>query len=232
MMEPSKPKLLIVDDEAQIRLLLKEFLSEEFDTETATNGVEAVSLARSWHPSVILMDIMMPQMDGIHAVEVLRDEETTRHIPILMLTAMNTSLDRIKAFNLGADDFISKPFEVEELMSRLKSKIRRAKELRNIPPEVVTLGNLNMDVRSREVKIADQLIDLSPAEYGILQLLLARQGEVVSRKEIMNEVWEDGKKSDRLIDAHVTSLRKKIASFSGEIQTVYGEGYRIKSISA
>ena len=230
MTQTSKPKLLIVDDEAQIRLLLKEFLSEEFETETATNGIEAVSLARSWHPHIILMDIMMPQMDGIHACEVLRGDETTRHIPVLMLTAMNTSQDRIKAFNLGADDFISKPFEVEELLSRLKSKLRRGKELRNIPPELVNIGNLILDVRSREVKISESLIDLSPAEYGILQLLLARQGEVVSRKEIMNEVWEDGKKSDRLIDAHVTSLRKKISPFTGEIQTVYGEGYRIKGV--
>ena len=228
IMEMTKPKVLVVDDEAQIRNVLNDVLGEDFEIKSAANGREGIDIAKSWHPQLILMDVMMPEMDGMTACEHLRKEETTRHIPVLMLTALNSSQDRVKAFNLGVDDFIPKPFEIDELLSRVKSKLRRTKELRNIPPETVTLGNLLLDVRSREVKINDGIIDLSPAEYGILQLLLARVGEVVSRKEIMNEVWEDEKKSDRLIDAHVTALRKKIAGFSGEIQTVYGEGYRVK----
>jgi DNA-binding response OmpR family regulator len=223
-----RQKVLIVDDEPEILSLLEELLSEEFETKVATNGKLAVEAAKLWHPHLIVMDIMMPEMDGMNAMQKLREDENTRHIPLLMLTALNTSQDRVKAFNLGADDFISKPFELDELIARVRSKLKRVRELRNTPPETVTVGNLNLESRSREVKVNEQILDLSPAEYGILTLLLARQGQVVSRKEIMQEVWEDEAKSDRLIDAHVTSLRKKIAGFSGEIHTVYGEGYRLK----
>ncbi|MBC7397254.1 MAG: response regulator transcription factor [Bdellovibrionales bacterium] len=223
-----KKKLLIVDDEPQIRVLLKEFLSEAFLIELASNGKEALSAAKSFKPDVILMDIMMPELDGVSAVQKLRLDENTRHIPVLMLTAANTSQERIRAFDFGADDFISKPFEVEELVSRINAKLNRVKELRQLPPDRIEVGNLVMDLRSREVTITKNLVDLAPVEFGILLLLLLRLGTVVSRKEIMKEVWQDGRKSDRLIDAHVTSLRKKIDLFDGDLQTVYGEGYRMK----
>lgn len=223
-----KPKLLIVDDEPQIRMLLGEFLGEQFEVGFAGNGKEALVNVKVFRPDVILMDIMMPEMDGFDTCRALRDSDETRHIPLLMLTAANTSQERIRAFNLGADDFISKPFEIEEILSRLKSKIKRSSELRNTPLDQTVIGNLLMDVRSREVKIDGSLAELSPVEYGILKLLIARVEQVVSRKDIMKEVWEDGRKSDRLIDAHVTSLRKKISKFDGDMQTVYGEGYRLK----
>jgi DNA-binding response OmpR family regulator len=224
-----KKKLLVVDDEPKIRMLLKEFLSEMFDVELASNGKEALVLAKSLKPNVILMDIMMPELDGISTVQKLRMDDHTRHIPVLMLTAANTSQERIRAFNFGADDFISKPFEVEELISRINSKLNRAKELRELPPDRIEVGNLIMDLRSREVTIDAKEVELAPVEFGILELLLVKLGTVVTRKEIMKEVWQDGRKSDRLIDAHVTSLRKKIDLFVGELQTVYGEGYRMKA---
>jgi DNA-binding response OmpR family regulator len=224
-----KKKLLIVDDEPQIRMLLKEFLSETFDVELAANGKEALLLARSSKPHVILMDIMMPELDGVSTVQKLRLDDYTRHIPVLMLTAANSSQERIRAFNFGADDFISKPFEVDELISRINAKLNRVKELRQLPPDRIEVGNLIMDLRSREVTIDEAGIELAPVEFGILELLLVKLGSVVSRKEIMKEVWQDGRKSDRLIDAHVTSLRKKISAFAGELQTVYGEGYRMKA---
>ena len=223
-----KKKLLVVDDEPQIRLLLKEFLSDYFLVEIASNGKEAVQIARDFIPDIILMDIMMPDLDGVSAVQKIRLDENTRHIPVIMLTAANTSQERIRAFSFGADDFISKPFEFDELLIRINAKLHRLKEIRSLPPERIEVGNLRMDLRSHEVLLDNQLVDLAPVEFGILQLLLVRMGEVVSRKEIMKEVWEDGRKSDRLIDAHVTSLRKKIDHFVGELQTVYGEGYRMK----
>jgi two-component system OmpR family response regulator len=224
-----KKKLLIVDDEPQIRMLLKEFLSETFDVETASNGKEAIAMARSGKPQAILMDIMMPELDGVSTVQKLRQDDNTRHIPVLMLTAANTSQERIRAFNVGADDFISKPFEVDELISRINAKLNRVKELRQLPPDRIEVSNLIMDLRSREVTIDGKLVELAPVEFGILKLLLIKLGLVVARKEIMKDVWEDGRKSDRLIDAHVTSLRKKIDLFLGELQTVYGEGYRMKA---
>jgi two-component system phosphate regulon response regulator PhoB len=168
----------------------------------------------------------------VSTVQKLRQDDHTRHIPVLMLTAANTSQERIRAFNFGADDFISKPFEVDELLSRINAKLNRVKELRELPPERIEVSNLVMDLRSREVTIDRKAIELAPVEFGILELLLVKLGAVVSRKEIMKEVWQDGRKSDRLIDAHVTSLRKKIDLFVGELQTVYGEGYRMKADAA
>lgn len=227
-----KKRLLIADDEPQIRHLLKEFLSEYFLIETASNGKEAIQVARDFKPDAILMDIMMPDLDGTAAVQKLRSDTNTRHIPVLMLTAANTSQERMRAFAYGADDFISKPFEFEEIVVRINAKLQRLKEIRILPPERIEIANLCMDLKSHEVMISGTILDLAPVEFGILELLLVRLGEVVSRKEIMKEVWEDGRKSDRLIDAHVTSLRKKIDLFQGELQTVYGEGYRMKVSSA
>ncbi len=223
-----KKRVLIVDDEPQIRLLLKEFLSDTFETEFASNGNEAVRVSAAIRPDVILMDVMMPDLDGISAVQKIRQNENTKHIPILMLTAANTSRQRIQAFELGADDYISKPFEIEELLARINSKLSRAKQLQDLPPEKIEVSNLVMDLRSQEVYIDGEILELGPVEYGILELFLIRQGTVVSRKEIMEKVWKDEKKSDRLIDAHLTSLRKKISNFHADLQTVYGEGYRLK----
>jgi DNA-binding response OmpR family regulator len=163
------PKLLVVDDEPQIRDLLKDYFVDCFVVESAQNGKEAVEKVNLWKPDIILMDFMMPVMDGLAASKAIRDQDFTRHIPILMLTAVNDTDDRVNAFNLGV-----------------------------------------------------------AVEYGILKLLMNCLEQVVSREKIMQHVWEDESKSNRLIDAHITSLRKKIKNFDGEFQTVYGSGYRLK----
>ncbi|MBS1957875.1 MAG: response regulator transcription factor [Bdellovibrionales bacterium] len=225
------PKLLVIDDEPQIRVLLKEFLTDHFQVTLGSTGREAVELAKKIRPDLILMDIMMPKLDGVAACDQLRQMPETKHIPVLMLTAANTSFERIRAFNSGADDFISKPFEIEELLTRLRSKLKRARELGKVSEMVLILGNLTLNVQSREVNVDGRAIDLSPSEFGILQLLMARAGTVVSRKDIMDVVWGDQNKNDRLIDAHVTSLRKKVSAFDGNFQTVYGAGYRISKKS-
>ncbi len=223
-----KRTILVVDDEPQIRLLLKEFLSEQFTVELASNGAEAVQASRSVRPDVILMDVMMPELDGISAVRKIRENPSTRSIPILMLTAANTSRQRIRAFDFGADDYISKPFEVEELIARIHSKLARAEDFRRPPSDRIEIANLVMDLRSQEVFLDGKLLDLGPVEYGILELFLRNLGAVVSRRAIMEAVWRDESKNDRLIDAHLTSLRKKISAFQAELKTVYGEGYRLK----
>lgn len=227
-----KSKLLIVDDEQSIRDLLKEYLSDTFAIEMAINGREAVEKTNSWKPDVILMDMMMPEMDGFTALSVLRNQELTRHIPVLMLTAANTSVERIKAFDLGVDDYLAKPFDLDELKVRLLSKLKRLNDFQNVVVDKLVIGNLSLDDRKREVIIAGSLVDLSPVEYGIVKLLMSSAEQVVSREKIMQTVWEDGKKNDRLIDAHMTALRKKLSSFDGDFQTVYGAGYRLKKVKA
>jgi DNA-binding response OmpR family regulator len=223
-----KQKLLVVDDEPLLREVLRDFLSEQFDVMECASGIDAVRLASEWSPDVILMDVMMPGMDGIAAVKKLRENEQTRSIPVLMLTAVNSTPNRIEAFDFGADDYITKPFDFDEVLSRIRSKISRIRDFQKKQGSRLELGNLVMDKRSREVFVSGNLVDLGPVEYGILELLLDSEGGVVTRKGIMDSVWKDESKSDRLIDAHLTSLRKKVSGFAGEIQTVYGEGYRIK----
>lgn len=226
------PKLLIVDDEQNIRDLLKEFLSDSFTIELASNGREAVEKTNSFKPDIILMDLMMPEMDGATALGMLRHQDFTRHIPVLMLTAANTSVERIRAFDLGVDDYLAKPFDLEELKVRLLSKLRRANDLQNVMTDTMVIGNLSLDDRKREVVLAGSLIELSPVEYGIVKLLMSAVEQVVSREKIMQTVWEDGKKNDRLIDAHMTAVRKKLLNFDGDFQTVYGAGYRLKKVKA
>jgi len=226
------PKLLIVDDEPQIREVLKEFLEDSFSLEFATNGREAIDKTNEWKPDVILMDMMMPEMDGVTACKILREQDFTRHIPVLMLTAANTSNERIKAFDFGVDDYLAKPFDLDELKVRLFSKIKRANDQQNVMADKLVIGNLSLDDRKREVIIAGNLIDLSPVEYGIVKLLMNCVDQVVSREKIMRTVWEDHNKNDRLIDAHMTALRKKLTSFDGDFQTVHGAGYRLKKEKA
>jgi DNA-binding response OmpR family regulator len=225
-------KLLIVDDEQNIRELLKEFLADTFTLEFAINGREAIEKTNAWKPDVILMDMMMPEMDGVTAVRILREQDFTRHIPVLMLTAANSSGERIRAFDLGVDDYLAKPFDLQELRTRLLSKIRRANDQQNVMADQLTIGNLSLDDRKREVIIAGNSIDLSPVEYGIVKLLMNSVEQVVSREKIMQTVWSDHSKNDRLIDAHMTALRKKLTGFDGDFQTVYGAGYRLKKIKA
>ena len=229
--EGFKPRLLVVDDEPQIRKILSDYLADHFVLSTASNGKDAVEVARAWKPDLILMDVMMPELDGVGACRLLREHDETRHIPVLMLTAANTATERVRAFDFGADDFISKPFEFEELVARLHGKYRRAKQIRVAPVELHLCGNLTLNAKSHEVKLNGSDLSLSPAEYGILKLLIEHQGEVVTRKDILKSVWEDARRKDRLMDAHLTSLRKKIEGFSGEIQTLYGLGYKIISQS-
>jgi DNA-binding response OmpR family regulator len=223
-----KPKLLVVDDEPLLREVLRDFLSEQFEVTECASGFEAVRMASELSPDVILMDVMMPEMDGVTAVKKIRENEQTRSIPILMLTAVNSTPNRIEAFDLGVDDYITKPFDFDEVLARVRSKLNRIRDFQKKQGSRIELGNLVMDKRSREVFVSGNLVDLGPVEYGILELLLDSEGGVVSRKGIMDSVWKDESKSDRLIDAHLTSLRKKVSDFAGEIQTVYGEGYRIK----
>lgn len=223
------PKLLIVDDELDMRLLLKDLLSDSFNIETASNGVEGLEKVNHWKPDLVLMDLKMPEMDGANVCRIMREHDLTRHIPVLILTGANTSAERMRAFDLGADDFIFKPFEVEELKSRLISKLKRSQELRNIHVTTeMTVGNLAMNDKKHEVTIDSKKIELSPVEYGILKLLMSHVEEVVSREEIMATVWEDKTDNPRLINAHITSLRKKLQNFSGDFHTVYGAGYSLK----
>ena len=223
-----KPKLLVVDDEPEIREIVREVLQDHFDVVEAENGKQAVDLAQRSLPDMILMDVMMPEMDGIAATESIRGMLTTRHIPILMLTAANTKDYRLRAFDFGADQFIGKPFDFEELTARLLSVYRRSKQMVNPATKEVRFLNLELNIDAKEIRIDGVRLELSPVEFDIVKLLVLNRETLVTRQQIIEEVWKSKEAPDRVMDAHIVSIRKKIGGFKGTIKTVYGSGYILR----
>ncbi len=223
-----KPRLLIVDDEPEIRDIVREVLEEHFEILEAKNGKEAVDSAQRNLPDMILMDVMMPEMDGIAATESIRGMLTTRHIPILMLTAANTKDYRMRAFDFGADQFIGKPFDFEELTARLLSVHKRAKQIHSPATKEVRFLNLELNLDAKELRLDGKRVELSPVEFDIVKLFILNRETLVTRAQIIEEVWKSKEAPDRVMDAHIVSVRKKIAGFKGTIKTVYGSGYILR----
>lgn len=226
--QSTKPKLLVVDDEPEIREIVREVLHDHFEVIEAENGKQAVDLAQRALPDMILMDVMMPEMDGIAATESIRGMLSTRHIPILMLTAANTKEYRLRAFDLGADQFIGKPFDFEELTTRLLSAYRRSRQMNNPATKEVNYLNLEINLDAREIRIEGLRVEMSPVEYDIMKLLVLNRETLVTRQQIIEEVWKSKAAPDRVMDAHIVSIRKKLSTFRGTIKTVYGSGYILR----
>lgn len=224
----AKPKLLVVDDEPEIREIVREVLQEHFEVIEAGNGKEAVDLAQRIIPDMILMDVMMPEMDGIAATESIRGMLITRHIPILLLTAANTKDYRIRAFDYGVDQFVGKPFDFEELTSRLLSVYKRSRQINHPTTKEVHFLNLELNLNAKEIRLDSTRIELSPVEFDIVKLLILNRETLVSRSQIIEEVWKSKEAPDRAMDAHIVSIRKKLSSFRGAIKTIYGSGYILR----
>ncbi len=218
-------KILIVDDEEEIRRVTAELLSEGFKPLQAGTGEEAVAIARNELPSLILLDIMMPGMDGIATCDILRQNPVTRHIPIIMVTALNDTTRRVNAFNAGADDYIAKPYNVTELYSRIHAKLRRSSEAQDDSKDPVICGNLTLDPARFEVKVSGKLIPMTSFEFRLLKLFADRAEQLVTRQEIIEGVWNDSTIPVRLIDAHIVAIRKKLLECEYSFKTVYGAGY-------
>jgi DNA-binding response OmpR family regulator len=225
----SRRKVLIVEDEEKILNLIQDVLIEKYDVVTAQNGEDAIVMAQDEQPDVILLDKIIPKMDGILTSQYLRRGSKTKHIPIIMLTALKEPEDRTAAFAAGIDDFISKPFHPDELIARVEAKIVRFQSLQNksVIQEIV-VGNLRFNMNDRSVFINDKMIHLTSLEFQILQRLLQNRGEVQSRAALISSIWGDSAKDDRVLDSHFASLRRKLKNFSEKIVTVYGEGYVIR----
>jgi DNA-binding response OmpR family regulator len=224
----TKPKLLIVDDEPEIREIVREVLEEHFEVVDAENGKQAIDIAQRALPDIILMDVMMPEMDGIAATENIRGMISTRHIPIVMLTAANTKDYRIRAFDFGADQFIGKPFDFEELTARLLSILKRSRQMNSPVSKEITFLNLLLNLDAKELRIDGARVDLSPVEFDIVKLLVLNRESLVTRAQIIEDVWKSKEAPDRVMDAHIVSIRKKLAGFKGSIKTVYGSGYILR----
>lgn len=224
----SKAKILIVDDEVDIIEILKYNLSkEDYKIKTANNGSKAIELAKEFKPHLIILDIMMPEMDGIEVCERLRSESQFKDTMIAFLTARSESFTHISALESGGDDFINKPIKPKVLKSRIKAILRRHPKFNNTEEvdAVREYGDLKIDSDQFSVTYKKTKINLAKKEFELLSLLASKPGKVFKRTEIMNKVWgSDVIVGDRTIDVHIRKLREKIGS--SYIETLKGVGYK------
>jgi len=223
-----RPTVLIVDDESYIREFLAQILSEHFRIAFAKDGKEALEMAKTVKPAIIVLDVLMPGQNGIETCKKLREQRESEEIPVIMLTAVNEPEQRIKAFNAGADDYLAKPFLPEELIARINRKLEKP-PVRQLPSKETEfrLGNLKLQFDDLSLEVDGVKCELGQVENKILNFLLKKRGELVSRQELNDYIWGHELPSDRALDPHITALRKKLQKSHGELKTVYGKGYSI-----
>jgi len=234
-------KILIVDDEISLQETLAYNLKKQgYDVETTGDGAEALELARKIEPSLIILDVMLPGMDGFEICQILRKEMST---PILMLTARDDEIDRVVGLEVGADDYLAKPFSMRELIARVKALLRRVRLIRDeisrdadasqkLKPKIFTFDNLIIDLNRREILVDDKVVPFKPKEYDLLTFFAQHQGQVLTREIILERVWGwDFIGDSRTVDVHVRWLREKIEQDPANpcrIITVRGAGYRFE----
>jgi len=216
--------VLIIDDDIETQSLLKRFLSDKFCLWTAKNGKEGFEIAFKKVPDLILLDLFMPKIDGFEVCRLLRSNEMTRLVPIIIITAATDFEMRLKTFDLGTDDFLQKPFPLKELLARMNSILRRV-EKDEKPPLVLCCGNLEIDLDRYECRIQGVPISLSAFGFKLLHYFMANFNRVLSREEILRDVWGGSIVSARAIDTQLVSLRKRIQTSNLIISSLYGAGY-------
>jgi DNA-binding response OmpR family regulator len=223
----STQSVLVVEDEASIASFVSLYLKNAgYEVRTASNGTEALASAQSEQPSLIVLDLMLPDIDGIEICRRLRQKSD---VPILMLTARDEDVDKIIGLEVGADDYMTKPFNPRELVARVKSILRRSTSDRRKDPESAVLqhGDLVIDAGRREVKVGADEIQLAPKEFDLLWELLDHRGLVLTRDQLLERVWGYTFAGDtRTVDVHVRQLRRKLGEAS-PIVTVWGVGYKV-----
>jgi two-component system phosphate regulon response regulator PhoB len=224
-----KPHVLIAEDEGALATLLRYNLEREgYRVSEARDGEEALLLAQEEPPDLVLLDWMLPQLSGIEVCRRLRNRLETRNTPIIMLTARGEETDRIRGLDTGADDYITKPFSMTELLARLRAVLRRIRP--SLAEDVVRIGDLEMDRVAHRVRRADQEIHLGPTEYKLLDHLIQHPGRVFSREQLLDAVWgSDVYVEARTVDVHVGRLRKalNIDGARDPIRTVRSAGYAL-----
>ena len=227
-MAPSKKqRILVVDDEPDaVELIAFNLNSAGFDVVTADDGQEAIRKAESGHPDLIVLDVMLPEMDGLEVCKRLRAGAETANIPIVMLTAKAGEVDRVLGLELGADDYVTKPFSPRELVLRVKNLLRRVQSEKE-PKTEIRVGDLFVNVPRHEVLVKNKRIDLTATEFKLLTTLIQRSGRVQSREQLLRDVWDYNTLVDtRTVDTHMRRLREKLGGNARHIETIRGIGYR------
>ena len=221
-------RILVVDDEPDaIELIRFNLKASGYEVLTAEDGEEALAKARKFSPDMILLDVMLPELDGLEVCKILRRDPATASLPIIMLTAKASEIDRVLGLEFGADDYVTKPFSPRELMLRVRNLLKR-KESSKEEVERFQVRDIELDVSKYEVKIMGQPIDLTPTEFKLLQILMERKGRVQSRDRLLQDVWGYDQLIDtRTVDTHVRRLREKMGEAADYVTTVRGVGYRL-----
>jgi two-component system phosphate regulon response regulator PhoB len=227
----SKGTVLIIDDERDLLELVGANLSREgFEVLTAPDGAAGLELARRKAPNLIILDLMMPGMDGLEVCQQIRRMNGTRMIPIIILTAKAAEADRVVGLELGADDYVTKPFSPRELVARVKAQIRRASAARD--SSELRVGELTIDASRHRATVGGESVSLTAAEFRILHLLMSRAGAVLSRQDIISHVLgPHAVVTDRIVDVHMTAIRKKLGSAGDRIETIRSFGYKLRDES-
>jgi two-component system phosphate regulon response regulator PhoB len=224
----SVPTVLLVDDERDLLSLLDfNFRTEGFETALATNGDEALRLAAQRVPDLVLLDLMLPDLPGTEVCRRLKADPRTRDVPVIMLTARGDEIDRIVGFEVGADDYVTKPFSVREVVLRARAVLRRAAGKPAERP-VAEVGPIRVDNDAHRVYVDGAEVALTPLEFKLLRTLMTRLGRVQPRERLLEDVWEMSTEVEtRTVDTHMKRLREKLGSARDLIETVRGVGYRM-----
>ena len=219
--------LLVVDDESRIRDLIRKYaVFEGYEVEEAADGMEAVSMCRTHQYDMIIMDVMMPELDGFSACREIRK---TSQVPVIMLSARGEEYDRIHGFELGVDDYVVKPFSPRELMMRVGAILKRSGTAAEPVKDVVTIGGLTVEFTARMVTLNGEPLDLSPKEYDLLFYMVRNRGIALTREKLISEVWGyDFFGDDRTLDTHIKLLRRRLGDMADHITTLRGVGYRFE----
>ena len=221
-------RVLVVDDEEKIRNVIKEYAEfEGYEIDEASDGMEAIAKCKSENYDIIIMDVMMPKLDGFSSIKEIRK---TKNIPVIMLSARGEEYDKLFGFEIGVDDYVVKPFSPKELMARINAVLTRSKSgNNNAPQEKYVLDGLEIDILGRNVYVDGVKKDLTPKEYELLQYFVLNKNIALSREKILNEVWGyDFFGEDRTVDTHVKMLRNNLGKYRDKIVTVRGMGYKFE----
>ena len=219
--------LLVVDDESRIRDLIRKYaVFEGYEVEEAADGMAAVAMCRTHQYDLIIMDVMMPELDGFSACREIRK---ISQVPVIMLSARGEEYDRIHGFELGVDDYVVKPFSPRELMMRVGAILKRSGTAAEPVKDVVTIGGLTVDFTARMVTLNGEPLDLSPKEYDLLFYMVRNRGIALTREKLISEVWGyDFFGDDRTLDTHIKLLRRRLGDMADHITTLRGVGYRFE----
>jgi len=226
----SKGKILIVEDDRDIAEMVEYNLRKEgYETLSAFNGEDGVKLAKKESPDLIILDIMLPIIDGFEVCRILKKEQITADIPVIILSAKSQETDKIVGLELGADDYVTKPFSPRELIARIRAIMRRGRALSF--SSCIERGDIVIDSTKHKVMVGQKVISLTFTEFRLLEFLARRPGVVFSRDQILDGViGDDAMVCDRTVDAHVKSLRRKLGTAKDYIETIRGAGYRFKEV--